>query len=289
MGLSSFLAMTAMLALATPQSQPAPAPTPAPGTEPGKEIVITGRAESPTRTAHRFVQQVVEMDEGPLARFVDPLCIHVSGVPERPTAAISRRLVTVARRAKIRVADAGCTPNLMIFFVVDAESFIKTAKRRDRMIFSQLSEGNRLGATRPGPVRSWRAIEVRDEVGAAIIPGAIEESPPMLEGELSAVTVHAVLVIDRTAAPGKTFIQLADYAAMRMLVGAKAPTRGLGTTDSILSLFDPDATPPPSITAMDLGLLTGLYAGPQTSGDPYHQSRDIARRMTAEPKAGAKP
>lgn len=289
MGLSLFIPLAAAFAVAISQSQPQSAPQPERDVGPGKEIVITGRADSPARTAQRFVQQVVEMGEGPLARFVDPLCIEISGVPERPTAAITRRIGVVARRAKIQIAAPGCTPNLMIFFVVDAEAFIKTAKRRDRMIFSQLSDGNRLSATRRGPIRSWRAIEVRDEVGAAIVPGAIEESPPMLEGELRAVTVSAVLVIDRSVAPGKTYIQLADYAAMRMLAGAKAPARGLGTTDSILSLFDPDAAPPPSVTAMDLGLLTGLYAMPQKSGDPYHQSRDIARQMTAKPKAGDKP
>ena len=66
-----------------------------------------------------------------------------------------------------------------------------------------------------------------------------------------------MVLIDRSAALGKTIGQVADYAAMRTLAQTRVPADG----DTILTLFDPTEAAPRELTPFDRGFLLSLYKG----------------------------
>jgi len=70
-----------------------------------------------------------------------------------------------------------------------------------------------------------------------------------------------LVLFDRDDVRGMTLAQLADYATMRGLARTR-PVDGDGQVlDTILALFDQDATPPDELTAFDSAYLGALYAG----------------------------
>jgi hypothetical protein len=73
--------------------------------------------------------------------------------------------------------------------------------------------------------------------------------------------VSATVLIDRDAVAGRDLAQVADYAALRALTGARL--RGRADGNSILALFTPegDMRAPQRLTPFDRGYLAGLYAG----------------------------
>ena len=90
----------------------------------------------------------------------------------------------------------------------------------------------------------------------------------------------SVIIIDRSAANGKTIAQLADYAAMRGLARTLPPDDGSPPT--ILNLFETSgASPVRALTASDLGYLQSLYrlSGMESLNTARSRlSRDIARQ-----------
>ncbi len=240
-------------------------------------IVVTGKGPEPIRKARRYLHQVLESDSGQLARFVDPVCPLVLGLPERFRAPIEERFRIVAAASSVRLARAKCQPNLMIVFADDADALIETMRKRRNAAFANLDEGALRDAFKAGPIHAWRLIVTRDDRGNIATGDEDPDFPTIFESETQTVTINSVIVIDKRAAQGKSVRQIADYAAMRTLVGARPPARGAIAAASILSLFDPATAPPPAeITDMDLGLLAGLYR----LRDPYAQGGDHAYRIS---------
>jgi hypothetical protein len=81
---------------------------------------------------------------------------------------------------------------------------------------------------------------------------------------------------------GKTLTQVADYVAMRTLAGARPPKHGV-ETDTILSLFDPGVTPPPSMTLVDQSFLKGLYEV-RSNGRAIFQMSGISKQIVKDSK-----
>jgi hypothetical protein len=69
------------------------------------------------------------------------------------------------------------------------------------------------------------------------------------------------MVIEAAALPGLSTVQIADYAAMRLLTNADPARLPSGAPSTILSAVEADdeAEVPVTLTAWDLGLLRGLY------------------------------
>ena len=92
------------------------------------------------------------------------------------------------------------------------------------------------------------------------------------------VTLQSIVVIDDEAAVGKSLTQIADYAAMRTLAGARPP-REAGTADTILALFDKDGgSRPQSLTRLDSSFIKELYSGEGTATARQKANR-ISRRV----------
>ena len=61
-----------------------------PADDPG--IVVRGQKGVPPREARKFVRQVVTSTEGQLARFVDPVCPFVLGLPRQYASIVEDRI-----------------------------------------------------------------------------------------------------------------------------------------------------------------------------------------------------
>lgn len=240
-------------------------------------ITVTGQAQKPIKRAQHYIRQVLDTSEGQLARFIEPVCPAVLGLPARFKDSIEDRIRIVAGAASVRVAKDKCQPNLMIVFADNADTLIQTMRKQRNAAFANLDDGALRDAFQSGPIHAWRLVATRDEVGNYSTGNDDPDYPPVLEGDTQAVTINAVVVMDRKVALGKSVRQLADYVVMRTLVGAKPPAKGSIAAASILSLFDPNVAPPPTeITDMDIGLLAGLYK----LRNPYENGSDQAWRIS---------
>ncbi|MEP9360674.1 hypothetical protein [Sphingomonas sp. KR3-1] len=252
-----------------------------PAAPPAQEgaIVVTGQAQKPIKKAQRYIHQVLDVADGQLARFIDPVCPLVVGMPERFKTPIEDRIRLVASAASVRLAKDKCEPNLMIVFADNADSLIEMMRKRRNPAFANLDDGALRDAYQSGPIHAWRLVAIRDEVGNMTTANSDQDpdNPSVAEGDTQAITVNAVVVMDRKVTLGKSVRQLGDYVVMRTLVGARPPAKGSIASASILSLFDPNVAPPPAeITDMDLGLLAGLYK----MRNPYEQGQDQAWRIS---------
>lgn len=240
-------------------------------------IVVNGQAQKPIKRAQRYIRQVLDTDDGQLARFVDPVCPLVIGLPDRFKASIEDRIRIVAGAASVRLAKDKCQPNLMIVFADNSDALIETMRKRRNPAFANLDDGALRDAFKAGPIHAWRLVVTRDEVGNISTGNNDPDYPPVMEGDTQAVTINAVVVMDRKVAQGKSVRQLGDYVVMRTLVGARPPARGSIASESILSLFDPAVAPPPrEISDMDIGLLANLYR----LRNPNEQASDQAWRIS---------
>jgi hypothetical protein len=242
-------------------------------------ITVTGKQQPPVKQAERFVRQVVAMDTGQLARFIEPVCPLVLGVPSSKAEAIADRLRRDAEGAKVRLGADTCEPNLVVVIAADADGFIAMMRKRHSTFFDDLQDVDLRDAFRAGPVHAWRLIEERDEDGAPKTALSDSHSSSAFGQPTQAATVNAVVVLDRKVVLDKTIAQIADYVAMRTLAGAHPPENG-NAVDSILTLFDPDVAPPKELTSMDSRLLAGLYAIEGTgyaTGQAHQIARDMAR------------
>lgn len=247
-------------------------------------ITVTGKQQPPVKQAERFVRQVVAMDTGQLARFLEPVCPQVLGVPGSKAEAIEDRLRRDAEAARVRLGAAACQPNLVVVIAADADGFIATMRKRHGSFFDDLQDVDLRDAFRKGPVHAWRLIEERDEDGAPKTALSDSHSSSVFSQPTQAATVNAVVVLDKKIVLDKTIAQIADYVAMRTLAGAHPPENG-NAVDTILALFDSEvAERPRELTAMDAKLLAGLYAIEGT-GYATGQAGQIARAM-AKPAEG---
>jgi hypothetical protein len=72
--------------------------------------------------------------------------------------------------------------------------------------------------------------------------------------------VSTLVVFDASRVEGMTLAQLADYATMRGLARTRSAREG-AAMDTILTLFDPAASPPGGLTEFDRAYLASLYDG----------------------------
>lgn len=260
--------------------------------ETDKGIVVTARPQTPEKTAHKFIGQVVDLSEGQLARFEEPICLTISGTTPQLMAAVEARFRKVALAVGVRMKTGKCETNLQIMFVADTAAFMKVIRKRHAHFFSDLADADKIDAFRPEAIRAWRLVVLRDDMGHVGVFSDHQDDPPVFETATRTVTINAILILDRQSVTGKSSTQIADYAVMRTLAGARPPSEGGLAAESILSLFDPAVTPPPpSVSRMDYRLLKGLYAmrASVMEDDAQAQGHALARQIVTPGKRKAKP
>lgn len=258
---------------------------------PSEDIVVSGR--SAEGAARRYIENVAPAIpfDAPFARFQDPVCVGVAGLPAEANRVVADRVGEIARSVRLRVADPGCTPNLFVLFVPDGKAAVgKLGRANAQGANSQSLADLRRIAGEPGSARAWIEVETRSRDGdrPRYTPGSAPDLRLSTSSRLSSLTrrdiLSATVLIDRDAMAGRDLRQAADYAAMRALSGARL--RDASGQNSILTAFTPkgDEAAPTALTADDRGFLDGLYSG---SGNAFSMMKKqaIVRNMVREKDA----
>lgn len=258
---------------ATLSAQPNSGPTTAassaaPPPAPSEPIVVTGR-ELSTKQAVRHLTRVISVEANDqLARFGDAACPSTAGLPPEYGQVVSERIRADAKAAGVTVAAPGCRPNIIVMFVDSGQNIVKQIRHDSPTAFYGVarSEIDHLEKD-DGPVHAWTATEVRNEDGQPAqvhptggTPTLSVHTASMVNPSSQQAIVSAVVLFDNEATIGKTLNQLADYVAMRTLAQTST-RRTTASNDTILTLFAPGATPPPSLTSFDQAYLRSLYTG----------------------------
>jgi hypothetical protein len=240
----------------------------------GADIVVTAPRQHDAATIRSFVRDASPVVAGQVARFNDPICPVVFGLPTDYGARIIRRIRAVATSAGRTAAPEGCAPNVTLLFANNSRSAVQELQRlRPRLFYGlENEEIRRLLDANPTPVRAWTLNETRDEDGSDHHASSAEQqrsggdnsdnvlrvrSSSIINLASQQVITQSIVVVEEQATIGKTLDQLADYTAMRAIAGARpggAAMRG----NSILSLFEAGPEAPRSLTALDLAYLRAL-------------------------------
>lgn len=250
-----------------------------------QEIIVSTQAPKPAERVRQFIERVspsVRRDQPP-ARFADPICVGSGGLPPAAGQAIVDRVSEIALSVGLRIGAPGCAPNILVLFVADGRAEVRKLARRGS---AGLDGQSRTDIDRildePGPARAWTQVETRSRDGDR--PSRAPNDPAVLNiatsTRLSSPVrrdiVRSTILIDRDAVAGRDLRQVADYAAMRALTGARS---SVTDASSVLAAFAPDSEgQTPYLTAFDQRYLEGLYAG---RGDlPWSMKKDsIAAHM----------
>lgn len=285
-------------ATAQPPASPVPADTtdraqgrkaPAGSTDP---IIVTGRKPASKKYISALVHAITppSPSDSPLARFQSAVCFGSVGLERSVLEMIGYRLAADAEQAGLKLAGDGCTPNILVVFTDGVATGIDTLVRRKWWIFGDRTPSEvRTIVGESGPVRAWSNSEVLSRDGAHINQGGFLNVP--IASRLVSPTrkdmLASIVLVERSAVVGKTSNQIADYLAMRTLGGARP--RASGPTETILSLFDANASRVPSeLTAFDRGYLRGLYAG-QANAFAWSTRGLIVERVLKEQQADPPP
>ncbi|WP_260928700.1 hypothetical protein [Novosphingobium sp. 9] len=233
------------------------------------DIVVTGGAypdrDRIVSLSHAVTAKADYRD--PLARFADPVCFLSAGLPQDMLVTIANRMVDDAGDAGIALAGKDCQPNVAVLFVDHGAIDLQGLRLHDNRLFGNLKpEDIRAIIREPGPVHTWWITQVRSSDGKPLQPGSATgpamlsiQTNSRLRAETKREVQYAVILIDREALVGLGTDQIADYAAMRVLGGARPPISAQDGT--ILTLFQPGATPPGAMTAFDRSYLKAFYSG----------------------------
>ncbi len=292
--LAAIVATPLMTSPASAQDGSATATPSSPEPDP---IVVTGN-RLPRLDDRAEILAMSPPHQGQMARFEQPVCPHVIGLPAAYAAVVTDHVRGTARKAGIRVAKSRCEPNLLIAIADDPHAFIVALRQDYPAAFDMMAPREKQAVeTAPGPAIAWRTIAPRRADGgpvvygspvagsgsAYMVPGAVMSrlSSPVRQDITTAYVVLDAAAIDRV-----TLAQLGGYAAMLGLTGI-APDRADPASRSILNLFEDRAegrTPPPEETDFDRAYLTGLYSG--SAGLP---AAGTARRIARSIRTGSGP
>lgn len=272
-------------------------------------IVVTGERESEAerrREAVRFFDShAVRTRIGQLARWHEPICARVWGLPGEMNARIATRIMDVADSLAIPVNRAElCRPNVRVGFTGEPQAMVERAYRRNRAVigFHYVARRDRVIAVRQ-PVQAWYVTRTRGGGGAAaaaadqagvagaiVDQGVIDQAGVRAPGGAagsrlgsgsSSGLAHVLIFADTRIVAGEEVDSIAELLAYLAL--AQTPVaETCDATDTILNLANPACPPerrPAALTRQDLAYLRALYTVDPTWG-PALQRGSVVLRMT---------
>ncbi len=248
---------------AADQSSDAKPPPPLEKISPNPEVVVEARRVTDRKAIRRFVGEITAPKVGQIARYHEPLCPEVVGLPYKYTDMVRRRIMETARKVGILVDQkAHCSANFLLIVSTDVNGFIHDARKRWPGWFAGMEQAeiDRLERS-TAPARAWSTTSLRDERGQEVGSGGvlITHTASLIDEVTTQYLDASFVIFDREATYGLTLRQLADYAAMRGLAQTRVPTAESGTT-TILGLFETTGNGhPPEMTRTDLTYLRTLY------------------------------
>ena len=207
--------------------------------------------------------------DDPLARFSDALCPGVHGLSAEAASVIVSRIRNNARDLGLDLApQTTCKPNLYVAFLDDGQAYLERIDRETKRLAQLTTPQRRALLNQPGPVRSWVTVAEKtlDGQPVGIRENLVEIPRAQAWSAHSRIyvptrrdIVSAIVLIDRVAAEGMTFGQMADLATLYGLTDTvPAAAR---TTPSIQHLFG-DGSGVEALSSFDLAFLQRLYTLP---------------------------
>ncbi|QDZ06382.1 hypothetical protein FPZ24_01925 [Sphingomonas panacisoli] len=264
------------------------------------DIVVRAKRKQDRAVAEAFVRSVSTRTDGQLARFHQPVCADVIGLPQSYATIVKERIIADAVSVGAPVAKkATCTPNLIVIVATSGSDLVIDMRSRRPDWLTGLSPSDIDALTTPAPARAWSVTSLRNEAGEELSDADMQHAlfdktrdtfsqTPVLRVRSTSIRQYAsrrdleasFVVIDQSATVGLSLRQIADYAAMRGLGHARPPASG-GQVDTILSLLDGSGTAPRALTGSDTAFLRGLYASDGLSSAATERNA-IARRIANE-------
>jgi hypothetical protein len=228
--------------------------------------------EQVAAAARAYARQVLPTPVyGQFARWLAPICIKVSGIDPAYAPRVARRIEAAATTAGVKLAPAGCSPNLLVVFTPDARKTVDVITARRPKTLARLTDEERQAVKdSPLPVRWWYSIAPTDRNGVPAQPAGMVGSPDMvvtfnwssslIDTNLIASVTSAVAVVDVPLATGTDLDALGDYLALVTLAPTRLPPKSPGVP-SILDLFRTDTAdaPPATLSEWDTAFMAGLY------------------------------
>ena len=246
----------------------------------GQSITVTGERQDSAaqrrREAARFVDShAVRTRIGHLARWHQPICVRVGGLPPEFNSRIAIRVMEIGEGLGIATNRAElCRPNVLIAFTAEPQRLVERAAQRNRLVlgFHYAARRRELMRVRQ-PVQAWYVTttragseEVVDEAGVRA-PGG---SATRLSTGLSSGLAHVTIVADTRVVQGQEVDAIAELLAF--LAFAQTPVAdACDESATILNLMNPACPPerrPVALTRYDEAYLRALYSvspgwGPQ--------------------------
>ena len=288
-------ALAAALGLASPLAAAAIQPLPQSGAS-DAEIVIEGRKER-QRQIRRFVGSLTDTHfRGQIPRFEWRVCPVALGMPDQQNQRVTERIRRIGAATGVPMADRGCDANAILIVTPDKPATMRMLRQEyPALFFTPL--GERIRVDRAAPVSAWQ-VEGRRTADGLDIGTAGDGRGTYYISEVTGVSSRirpatrphfkaSVIVIDLASLRGLTSIQLADYAAMRLLARTDPSELDQSTVPTILNVVDAPmgAEVPVTMTQWDLGFLRALY-GSAENRYAEQQRHEMRRRLEADLDAG---
>jgi hypothetical protein len=296
----------AVSGMQTPSDERAPEKNPAETQSEGKsipEVTIEAQRqlENRVQTFVRKITSSTRFQHESVARWHDPLCFEVAGLPRRDAEFVLWRLTQVALSVGANVRQRDCARRRANFFVVftpDPARTLKYLNWHPKLLFGRdaniVQINNFLGQSTPLPVRIWHNADLIGRNGTTVKTGvdcagmSFGDIPVNCEAGGTRLTLQAVeglseavIVFDSNRISGLSIGQLADYTAMAGLVDLDI-NADLAEAPTILRLFaQPQDARPTGLTDWDRAFLSATYHTDQKSIDQRPLiARDLIRDVS---------
>jgi hypothetical protein len=284
-GLTGAMLLAAGAASATESAPPAAAKDAPAADLSGVTVTAPDKPNPAVDKTTEFVRQRLPTSRfDQYARFRDPICVKVIGLPAEFDAFVAKRVIEVANKVHAPVAKgAACTPNINVIFSPDPQAQLADiAKRRDILFGFYWKAQLKQTSTFSRPIQSWyltRSVETAGDGALELNDGRAFMDVPLqgivslgktpigragsrLGEDLSSELVHSLIVADANKVAGEKIDAVADYIAVLALSRWQGLERcsGLPTILNLMADGCDAEDRPQAATPADLALLEGLYA-----------------------------
>lgn len=160
-------------ARAETQGEPPPTATPsAANTVSGVTVTAAQKPDPLVDKTTEFVRQRLPTSRfEQYARYHDPVCVRVVGLPPQFDAFVARRVVEIAKQVKAPVDPvANCTPNVNVLFSPKPQAQLDDiARRRDILFGFHFQAETKKLATFSRPVQAWYVTRTTDTTGNKVL------------------------------------------------------------------------------------------------------------------------
>ena len=273
-------------------------------------VTVTAGKPNPAvdRTSEFVRQRLPTSRFEQYARYRDPICVRVIGLPGEFDAFIAKRILAVAEEVHAPVSkDAACKPNVNVIFSPQPQAQLTDiAKRRDILFGFHFQAEMKKLTTFTRPIQAWYVTRIEDTHGNKVLelndpapcitssplappcdvkaPAPIGKAGSRLGTDMSSELVHSLIIADANKVAGEKIDAVADYIAVLALSRWQGLERcsGMPTILNLMAEGCDAEDRPDAATPADLALLEGLYtANVRESGS--QQRATIASRMRRPP------